>query len=73
MSSSVIVDISISADEYLKWYGGSAKDVFTYSRDGRSVRFPAKILQRYVGRDGIRGSFLITFDHEQRFQKIERL
>ena len=73
MASSVIVDIYISADEYLKWYGGKASDVFTHARDGRSVSFPAKILQRFITRDGIKGSFLITFDEQNRFEKIERL
>lgn len=71
--SSVIVDIFISAEEYLKWYGGAATEVYTTSRDGRSVRFPAKILQKYVGHEGIRGTFLISFDENQRFKKIERL
>jgi len=71
--SSLVVDILISAEEYLKWYGGAATQVYTQSRDGRSVSFPAKILQKYVGHDGIRGSFLITFDENMRFQRIERI
>lgn len=70
---SVIVDIYISADEYLKWYGGQATAVYTHSRDGRSVSFPAKILQKFVDHDGIKGSFVITFDEHSRFKKIERL
>lgn len=73
MSSSVVVDIYISADEYLKWYGGQAKNVFTYSRDGRSVSFPASILRPYIGHDGIKGSFLITFDDDKHFKKIQKL
>lgn len=71
--TSLIIDIYISAEEYLKWYGGQATAVYTHSRDGRSVSFPAKILQKFVGHDGIKGSFVITFDENNRFQKIERL
>lgn len=71
--NSVIVDIYISADEYLKWYGGVATNVYTQSRDGRSVSFPAKILHKYIGHDGVKGSFLITFDENNRFKNIEKL
>lgn len=71
--SYIIVDLTISAEEYLKLYQGVARDVICYSRDGRRVRFPAKILQRYVTHDGIQGSFCITFDQNQKFSAIRRL
>lgn len=71
--SYVIIDIRISADEYLKMYQGLARDVVTYARDGRKVRFPAKILQRFVMRDGVYGSFAIQFDEQHKFRSIERL
>ncbi len=73
MAFAVVVDLYISAEEYLKWYSHSAQDVYTTARDGRSVRFPAKILQRFVTREGIKGSFLITFDETHKFQDIVRL
>ena len=69
----IIVDLTISADEYLKLYQGIARDVICYARDGRRVRFPAKILQPYVTHDGIRGSFCIAFDQNQKFSSIRRL
>ena len=72
-SSSLIVDINISADELLKLYSGSANQVRATARDGRSVRFPARILQSFVTRTGVQGSFLILFDQNNKFKKIERL
>ncbi|WP_041598852.1 DUF2835 domain-containing protein [Hahella chejuensis] len=69
----IIVDIYISADEYLNVYRGSAKSVSAVSRDGLRVQFPASILQRFVTREGIRGSFVITFDDANKFQSIEQL
>lgn len=69
----VIVDLTISAEEYLKLYQGVARDVVGYARDGRSVRFPAKILQPYVTHDGIRGSFCISFDKDQKFSSIRKI
>lgn len=69
----IIVDISISPDEWIKLYQGIATDVHTTARDGRSVRFPARILSRFYLRDGIRGSFRIVFDSAGKFSSIERL
>ncbi len=69
----IIVDIQISPDEWIKLYQGVARDVHTTARDGRSVRFPARILSRFYLRDGICGSFRIIFDGAGKFQSIERL
>jgi hypothetical protein len=69
----IIVDIVISPDEWLKLYEGSATDVHTTARDGRSVRFPARILSRFYLRDGIKGSFRILFDDVGKFVSVERL
>ena len=69
----IIVDISISPDEWIKLFQGVATDVRTTARDGRSVRFPARILSRFYLRDGVHGSFRILFDDAGRFTSIERL
>ena len=69
----LIVDIHISAEDYLRHYQGSVKQVACVSRDGRSVRFPTRILQPFVSREGIQGSFCIYFDHLHKFQRIERI
>ena len=69
----IIVDISISPDEWIKLYQGVATDVRTRARDGRSVRFPARILSRFFLNDGVRGSFRILFDDAGKFTSIERL
>ncbi|AMQ87692.1 DUF2835 domain-containing protein [Marinobacter sp. LQ44] len=69
----IIVDISISPDEWIKLYQGVATDVRTTARDGRSVRFPARILSRFFLKDGIQGSFRILFDNQGKFASIERL
>ena len=70
---SIIVDLAISADEYLRFYQGSAKLVSAIAIDGRRVQFPANILQKMVSREGIYGRFIIEFDQSGRFQKIQRL
>ncbi|TGN41875.1 DUF2835 domain-containing protein [Marinobacter confluentis] len=69
----IIVDLLISPDEWIKIYEGTATDVHTTARDGRSVRFPARILSRFYLKDGIRGSFRILFDDQGKFVSVERL
>ncbi|MAA65513.1 MAG: hypothetical protein CL581_12125 [Alteromonadaceae bacterium] len=70
---SIIVDIAIGPQEWLKLYEGVARDVSTVSRDGRTVRFPARILSRFALRDGVNGSFQINFDDTGKFHSVERL
>lgn len=69
----IVVDLSISADEWLKIYRGESQRVFAYSRDGRSIQFPANILSKYTRHDGVHGSFLISFSSEGKFQSIQQL
>ena len=69
----IIVDVDISPDEWIKLYQGSATDVHTRARDGRSVRFPARILSRFYLRDGVQGSFRILFDDQGKFVSVKRL
>lgn len=70
---SIAVDLTITADEYLKHYQIGGAMVVTRSRDGRTVRFPANILQRFVTHSGVTGSFKIQFDPEGKFTAVERL
>ncbi|WP_344797352.1 DUF2835 domain-containing protein [Litoribacillus peritrichatus] len=72
-SRNIIVSLNIPADEYLRVYSGVARTVVTHSIDGRSVRFPANILQPFVTREGIRGRFCIFFTEEGKFDRIERV
>ncbi|EAR08380.1 DUF2835 domain-containing protein [Reinekea blandensis] len=72
-NQTLIVDLQISADDYLLHYQGHVKQVSCVSRDGRRVQFPTKILQPFVTRSGIHGVFAIEFDRENRFVSIKRL
>ena len=66
------VGLSISAEEYLLMYKGVARNVLATAYDGRRVRFPAKILQPFVTRQGIQGRFSIRFSEDGRFLGIEK-
>lgn len=70
--STVVVDLSISADQYVRHYHGPGAVVLARSRDGRKVQFPASILQRFVTHAGISGCFEIRFDSHGKFLSIQR-
>lgn len=69
----IIIDISISRDEWLRIYRGETKLVYARTRDGRSLQFPANILSRFTTHSGISGSFEIYFDEAGKFQHINKL
>ncbi len=71
--NSLVVDIFISADEYLRHYQGSVTTVACTARDGRRIRFPSRILQPYVSKEGVKGTFAIQFDEYHKFVGIEQL
>ncbi|MBA56049.1 MAG: hypothetical protein CMK89_16480 [Pseudomonadales bacterium] len=69
----LIVDLTITPEEYLKWYRGSAKAIVATSRDGRKVSFPADSLRPYVTHGGIKGTFAIYFDDNNKLLGVEKL
>ena len=71
--ASVVVELSISAEEYLKRYRNPGAVVISRSRDGRRVQFPANLLQRFVTHSGVSGTFEISFDPQGKFDTIKRL
>ena len=73
MMPRLTVDIVISADEYLKRYSQRNTVVSTVTLEGKSIRFPAGILQPFVLHNGISGRFSIEFDENNKFVGIHRL
>jgi hypothetical protein len=69
----VRVRVRLPADELLRWYAGAASEVQARADDGRSVRFPMRLLQPWVTHDGIAGHFEIHYDATGRFTGIRRL
>ena len=63
--------LAISAEEYLAYYEGSAQTVVVRSDDNRIVQFPASAIRQFVTRDGVSGSFEITFDENNKLIEIQ--
>lgn len=65
--------IAISAQEYLRYYQGTADSVQITTSDGRLIRFPANALQKFVDRSGVNGSFRIVFDQNNKLVSVDRI
>ena len=65
--------LDISADKYLTYYQGSARFVAVQAEDGRSLKFPASSLQRFIQHSGIQGRFEITFDDNNKLVSLNRI
>jgi hypothetical protein len=63
----------LSADEYQRFYSGRILTAQVRAEDGRTIRFPAGALRKFVTRDGISGRFEIVFDDNNKLVEIRRL
>ncbi|KAB7622973.1 DUF2835 family protein [Alkalilimnicola sp. S0819] len=72
MLNEVRFGLRISAEEYLRYYRGQARDALVTATDGRKVRFPAAALRRHVTREGISGFFVLRYDNRGKFHSLER-
>ncbi len=68
-----IVRLAIPAGEFLRLYQGAVRYVVARAEDGRTIRFEASHLRRFVTADGVYGRFEIQYDRHNRFQSIRRL
>lgn len=72
MPQTLLVDLDISPEDYLRHYKGSANKVICTARDGRKIQFPTGILQCFVTRDGIHGSFRLEIDDKHKLMSVSR-
>jgi hypothetical protein len=70
---SLLFDISIPAQDYLRVYRGTANRVLIRSRDGRTISLPARHLQPFLTHDGIYGSFIMEFNAQGQLLDLRRL
>ena len=65
--------MTLSAEKYLAFYRGQAKDILVRSEDNRNIRFPASAIQEFLTHDGIHGNFEIQFDENNKLIRIIQL
>ncbi len=69
--NSIRFRLAISAEEFLAYYQGGARDVVACSEDNKTVRFPASAIRKFVTHDGIFGDFEITFDEDNKLISLD--
>ncbi len=68
-----ILDLFITPEELLRYYSGEVVTVVARTRSGVTVRFAARHLRKHVTNSGIRGTFRLTTDDENRFIALDSL
>jgi len=70
---SLVLDIALSAEQFLAVYQGRANRVLARSRDGRRVSVPAHHFRPFLTHEGIHGSFVLEFNAAGELLKLQRL
>ena len=65
--------LSISAEEFLDYYRGTVRHVIAKDTTGKTVQFPASLLQKHVMPEGIHGDFLLTCDENHKVVSLQRI
>lgn len=69
---SIAFRLHLSAEQYKAYYQGQVKFIQVQSNDGRSIRFPASAIQKFLTVDGIHGDFVIQFDANNKLRGVRR-
>jgi hypothetical protein len=64
--------LSISPEQYLAYYRGTAQQVLVRSPEGLIIQFPASLLKPFVTSGGIAGDFVLTCDEQHRSANLQR-
>lgn len=65
--------LDISPEKYQSYYQGSAKFIHVQTEDGRSLKFPAAEMQKFVSHCGIQGRFEIVFNDDHKLVSLSRI
>lgn len=65
--------LNISAEKYLDYYRGVARQVSVRCPDAQTVIFPASLLKRFITTTVIQGDFILTCDENIKIADLQRL
>ncbi len=65
--------IAISASEFQQYYQGAVDTIIITTAEGKSVQLPVGALLKFVDHSGIRGSFRVLYDNNNKLLRVERL
>jgi len=64
--------LHISAEAYLDYYRGLARHVIVRCTTGKTVQFPASLLQGFIAPEGVHGHFVLTCDAQHKCVELRR-
>jgi hypothetical protein len=70
---SLVVDINLPREEYLRIYHTYIRNVKTTARNGQTVLFPVGVLKPFVTTLGVQGTFRLSFTEDKKFSGIEQM
>lgn len=65
--------MKLNADEYERYYRGSARYIVAMTHQGVSIQFPASAVRKFITKEGIRGNFVITMDSNHKLVSLQKL
>jgi hypothetical protein len=65
--------VAITSEAFVEYYRGPGRSVRVRTDDGRTLHFPASVLQPFVTRDGVHGHFMVQYDESNRLIDIKKL
>lgn len=73
MNQKIHFSLQLSYDQYLQVYQGIAKNISVIADDGRRIAFPARNIQNFLTKEGIKGYFEMELTAENKFVSIKKL
>jgi len=65
--------MKLKADDYERYYRGTARNIIVMTHQGVSIQFPASAVRRFITKKGIRGDFVITMDENHKLINLQKL
>ncbi|WP_440055984.1 DUF2835 domain-containing protein [Pseudoalteromonas sp. T1lg65] len=65
--------MELTHEQCLGYYDGSIKHIQVVEDAGKSIRFPASHIRRFITAIGIRGRFRLILDADNRFISLEKV
>ncbi|MBM4056451.1 MAG: DUF2835 family protein [Planctomycetes bacterium] len=65
--------LNITADVYHAYYTGAVRFIQTATTSGKTIKFPASALRKYLTHNGIHGFFEIEIDENNKLLDIRRI
>ncbi|MFM2481207.1 DUF2835 domain-containing protein [Celerinatantimonas sp. YJH-8] len=68
-----LFSLSVSYEDYLRVYQGTAKNIIVTCDNGLTLQLPAERFRPFVSQLGVIGRFRLTTDNNHKFKSLEKI